>query len=904
MRDSHPLVAPFSPITPRKSRARAGSNVGSEREGRDTLLAKKDDDDDDDDDAKIHRKFSLASLPMDIGVSIVAKLPVKSKALLTMLGNKELARWVRMNLFVESTKCAASLSSCEAGRGAGAEKGQQQQQQQQLLFCPFREETSEKGTFTEATDEDVRLYVKAMAEKCEVSERMRASLVAGLLSSSECGRRGRDRVTEMAKQPMGLRRLKQLTKARERSYAIVGDVEEAVRDERNDEMEGVDEDEDEDEFSLIESDTLRRECENLRAVVEEWSPEDIGETLASVLEKELQTFRTTKEARLRTAEEEVRRMLEEEREKERDEKKEEDNDELDEDEDADARDEDPFETPPQFDPFHYNAPADYVEEMTAYQEDGVFENDTDGSEDEDMRNDEQRFDWKIALDSICDARIYTFVHFCLGTPDFSHLAERIDENPPQETTAKTKDAWKRIKIGVSKMIQVAFKADIESEEKRITTLRLQKMKEEGFDQRTFCRVDEDENINEVEDEDDGLTHTSVPMDVDDAREDEDEIFPKETNRVIVEKSSALLALLTQHCATFQSVNMLDIPGRAKENDTNSAAFLHLKHFGDRGSENPFFESDMFATKIGGACMMQHLGYTRGEDATTYFDQNISMTSLFMFGIEGDNELSPALTTHMHTFGIGSDASHSSPMNDTKNVFDAYRDEVVTQLIENWDDSFVLYFMARSVAEATNLATKKRKRMENIQPMSSSLPSTRRVSRRRTISSPGVEKEEGMSDNALRAFKTDTQQRFASWLNRSEEYKHAKATRIKKIDAPRKFEKLTSSISKLFQRCEMPQRDISRVTNHISSTVKSKDIWSMKNKLFSDTIDTCAKNIWNLGCGNESCCTPKTDEKITKKLCKLAKIGYAAMSVIVEREDEEMNNHEPSKEIVVPHTWTL
>ena len=744
-----------------------------------------------------------------------------------MLGNKELARWVRMNLFVESTKCAASLSSCEAGRGAGAEKGQQQQ----LLFCPFREETSEKGTFTEATDEDVRLYVKAMAEKCEVSERMRASLVAGLLSSSECGRRGRDRVTEMAKQPMGLRRLKQLTKARERSYAIVGDVEEAVRDERNDEMEGVDEDEDEgeDEFSLIESDTLRRECENLRAVVEEWSPEDIGETLASVLEKELQTFRTTKEARLRTAEEEVRRLLDEEREKERDEKKEEDNDELDEDEDADTRDEDPFETPRQFDPFHYNAPADYVEEMTAYQEDGVFEIDTDGSEDEDMRNDEQRFDWKIALDSICDARIYTFVHFCLGTPDFSHLAERIDEKQPQKTTAKTKDAWKRIKIGVSKMIQVAFKADIESEEKRIVTLRLQKMKEEGFDQRTFCRVDEDENINEVEDEDDGLTNTSVPMDVDDAREDGDEIFPKETNRVIVEKSSALLALLTQHCATFQSVNMLDIPGRAKENNTNSAVFSHLKHFGDRGSQNPFFESGMFATKIGGSCMMQHLNYTRGEDATTYFDQNISMTSLFMFGIEGDNELSPALTTQMHTFGIGSDASHSAPMNDTKNVFDAYRDEVVTQLIEYWDDSLVLFFMARSAAEATNLATKKRKRMENIQPMSSSLPSTRRVSRRRTNSSPGVEKEEGMSDNALRAFKTDTQQRFASWLNRSEEHKHAKATCIKKIDVPRKFLKLTSSISKLFQRCEMPHRDICRVTNHISSTVKSKDIWSMKNK---------------------------------------------------------------------------
>ena len=58
------------------------------------------------------------------------------------------------------------------------------------------------------------------------------------------------------------------------------------------------------------------------------------------------------------------------------------------------------------------------------------------------------------------------------------------------------------------------------------------------------------------------------------------------------------------------------------------------------------------------------------------------------------------------------------------------------------------------------------------------------------------------------------------------------------------------------------------------------------------------------CGDKSCSTPELNDDLLKKLCKLAKIGYAAMSVIVEREDEEMNNHKPSKEIVVPHTWTL
>ena len=102
--------------------------------------------------------------------------------------------------------------------------------------------------------------------------------------------------------------------------------------------------------------------------------------------------------------------------------------------------------------------------------------------------------------------------------------------------------------------------------------------------------------------------------------------------------------------------------------------------------------------------------------------------------------------------MGLDARNSSPMNDTRNVFDVYRDEIVTRLIEYWDDSFVLFFMARSAAEATNSSTKKRKRIESAQSMSSSRLSARRVSQRRTNSSPGVEKEERIIDNALRAFK--------------------------------------------------------------------------------------------------------------------------------------------------------
>ena len=68
------------------------------------------------------------------------------------------------------------------------------------------------------------------------------------------------------------------------------------------------------------------------------------------------------------------------------------------------------------------------------------------------------------------------------------------------------------------MIQVAFKSDIESEERSNTN-----------------------------------NNNDVFMDIDDNNldsEDENGILFKGTNRVIVEKASALLALLTQHCATF------------------------------------------------------------------------------------------------------------------------------------------------------------------------------------------------------------------------------------------------------------------------------------------------------------------------------------------------------------------
>ena len=298
MRDAHVPFSHFSPNTPRKSRFGECFGLqppllvgGSSRRPIPSSATLKEDEEKR---TKNDAKSSLASLPIDVGVIIVSKLPVKSKAHLTMLENKELARWVRQGLFEESSKCAKELSK---------KSGKKQLLQKAVYFSPFREETSARGVFAEATDEDVQLYVKSMAERCEISKHMRGTLVAGLLNSSECGRRGKDRVSEMAKLPMGLRRLKQLTKATERKYAEFAGVEEDEGEEREDgqeEEEGIDlyveedddegnnelDDEDEKEFSVIEGDALRRECENLRAVVEKWSPEDIGETLAIVLEKE------------------------------------------------------------------------------------------------------------------------------------------------------------------------------------------------------------------------------------------------------------------------------------------------------------------------------------------------------------------------------------------------------------------------------------------------------------------------------------------------------------------------------------------------------------------------------------------------------------------------------------------
>ena len=115
------------------------------------------------------------------------------------------------------------------------------------------------------------------------------------------------------------------------------------------------------------------------------------------------------------------------------------------------------------------------------------------------------------------------------------------------------------------------------------------------------------------------------MDVDDAREDEDEIYEKWANEPRNRRKAAtLLALLTQHCATFQS-KLAGIPSWAKENDTNSAAFLHCGH-GDRGAENPdphdYGRSVRHENRRG--ILMQHLGYTLGGDteAKDNFDQNI------------------------------------------------------------------------------------------------------------------------------------------------------------------------------------------------------------------------------------------------------------------------------------------
>ena len=112
MRDSDAHTSQFSPDTPRKSRPRADLSlslppllVGRARKKQTTSAEKE---------QQQRRQspiFSLAQLPIDVGVIIVSKLPVKSKAHLTMLENKELARWVRQGLFEESSSCEAFIET-------------------------------------------------------------------------------------------------------------------------------------------------------------------------------------------------------------------------------------------------------------------------------------------------------------------------------------------------------------------------------------------------------------------------------------------------------------------------------------------------------------------------------------------------------------------------------------------------------------------------------------------------------------------------------------------------------------------------------------------------------------------------------------------------------------------------
>ena len=158
---------------------------------------------------------------------------------------------------------------------------------------------------------------------------------------------------------------------------------------------------------------------------------------------------------------------------------------------------------------------------------------------------------------------------------------------------------------------------------------------------------------------------------------------------------------------------------------------------------------------------------------------------------------------------------------------------MTRLIEYWDYSFVLFFMARSAAEATNLSTKKRKRIESAVDVVSRL-SARRVSQRRTNASPASEKIVGIIDNAG-AFKTDTQQRFASGF-KTEEQKHSKTARIERNNA-RKFQ----SFHRRFQSCSNVADFSKHINDHkLHQLHRNRDILSLKNKIFNDAIKRAQK----------------------------------------------------------------
>ena len=88
--------------------------------------------------------------------------------------------------FVESAKVAARLESLKRDEG---EEEEGEAQRRRACFQPFEGPKVEK----KATDEDVREYVMAVSECCEVDEEIKSSLVAGLLSATECCKESRER---------------------------------------------------------------------------------------------------------------------------------------------------------------------------------------------------------------------------------------------------------------------------------------------------------------------------------------------------------------------------------------------------------------------------------------------------------------------------------------------------------------------------------------------------------------------------------------------------------------------------------------------------------------------------------------------------------------------------------------
>ena len=148
--------------------------------------------------------------------------------------------------FVESAKVAARLESLKRDEG---EEEEGEAQRRRACFQPFEGPKVEK----KATDEDVREYVMAVSECYDVDKEMKPSLVVGLLSATECCKESRERTFRLER-PITLRWLKHAFAEARRGSDDEGEEEEGPL------------------FSVIDGLTLRRECENLRAVTKTWTP--------------------------------------------------------------------------------------------------------------------------------------------------------------------------------------------------------------------------------------------------------------------------------------------------------------------------------------------------------------------------------------------------------------------------------------------------------------------------------------------------------------------------------------------------------------------------------------------------------------------------------------------------------